>query len=77
MVGALKKKHATIQSCSKTIDKEGANATSQTWCNGWTLIWLPLLARKNTTMKNLIKFSDVHGNWARANINVVNEIHHT
>lgn len=23
MVGALKKKHATMQSCTKTIDKEG------------------------------------------------------
>jgi hypothetical protein len=66
-----------MQSCTKAIAKEGGNATSQTWCNGWTLIWLPLLVRKNTTMKNLIKINDVHGSWARANINVVIEVNHT
>lgn len=77
MVGALKKNHATMQSYIKTIDKEGGNATSQTWCNGQTLIWLPLLVRKNTTTKNLIKISDVYCSWAGANINVVNEVNHT
>lgn len=27
-----------MQSCTKTFDKEGGNATQQTPCNGWTLI---------------------------------------
>ncbi len=32
------------------------------------------LVRKNTTMNNTITISDVHGSWAKTNIDVVNVI---
>jgi hypothetical protein len=33
-------------------------------------------ARKNTTMNNTIIISDVHGTWAKVNIDVANEVNH-
>jgi hypothetical protein len=34
------------------------------------------LARKNTTMDNIIMIYDLHASWAGANIDVVNEVNH-
>jgi hypothetical protein len=32
------------------------------------------LVRKNTTMNNTITISDVHGSWAKTNIDVINVV---
>jgi hypothetical protein len=39
-------------------------------------IVISFLARKNTTMNNIITISDVHASWGRTNIDVANEMNY-
>jgi hypothetical protein len=45
------------------------------WVNIDSIVF-SFLARKNTTMNNILMINDVHANRARSNIDVANEINY-